>query len=90
MTPRAPRPEAPEPGLGESLARAQDEKTKNPYDGDFGTNVTAYLLGGPLTFGGGAWLVDHFLLDADWLVPVGVLVGVALAVYVIWLRYGTQ
>jgi ATP synthase protein I len=54
---------------------------------DLGNAVIAYLLGGPLTFGGIGWLLD-LALGTSFLLPVGVVVGMVLSLYVIWLRYG--
>lgn len=54
-----------------------------------GISVLAYLLSGPLTFGGIGWLLDTWL-ETGFLLLVGLLVGMALSIYVIWLRYGTQ
>lgn len=56
---------------------------------DVFTGVTSRLLGGPLAFGGLGWALDHWLGTA-FLLPIGAIVGVALALYVVWLRYGTQ
>lgn len=52
-----------------------------------GTAVLSYLLSGPILFGGLAWLVGR-VTGLDWLVAVGVLAGMALSMYIIWLRYG--
>lgn len=49
--------------------------------------VTSYLLAGPLTFGGIGYGLDRWL-GTTWVVAVGVLFGMALSLYVIWLRYG--
>ncbi|HSP59451.1 MAG TPA: hypothetical protein VLO09_00170 [Ornithinimicrobium sp.] len=54
---------------------------------DLGNTVLAYLLAGPLGFGALGWLLDH-LLGSWFLLPVGVLGGMVLSMYVIWLRYG--
>lgn len=54
---------------------------------DLGNAVIGYLLAGPLTFGGLGWLGD-WLLDTRFLLPVGVVLGMVLSLYVIWLRYG--
>lgn len=54
---------------------------------DLGNAVIAYLLAGPLTFGGLGFLLDR-LLDTWFVMPVGVVVGMVLSLYVIWLRYG--
>ncbi|GAB3586061.1 hypothetical protein [Calidifontibacter terrae] len=50
--------------------------------------VTSYLISGPLMLGGVGWLLDHWL-DTGFLLPVGILAGMALSMYVIWVRYGT-
>lgn len=54
---------------------------------DLGNAVIGYLLAGPLTFGGLGWLLD-WALDTEFVMPVGVGLGMALSLYVIWLRYG--
>lgn len=54
---------------------------------DLGNAVIGYLLAGPLAFGGLGWLGD-WLLDTRFLLPVGVVLGMVLSLYVIWLRYG--
>lgn len=67
--------------LAESEIRGQGIET------EAATGVTAYLLAGPLTFGGIGYGLDRWL-GTTWIVAVGILSGVALAIYVIWLRYG--
>jgi hypothetical protein len=52
-----------------------------------GSTIIAYLLTGPALFGGVGWLLDRWLGTALF-VPVGILSGMALSIYVIWLRYG--
>ena len=51
------------------------------------TDVTSYLISGPVAFG----LIGKGL-DAWWgtgfLLPVGITVGFALSLYVVWVRYG--
>ena len=54
---------------------------------DLGNAGIGYLLAGPLAFGGLGWLGD-WLLDTRFLLPVGVVLGMVLSLYVIWLRYG--
>jgi F0F1-type ATP synthase assembly protein I len=49
----------------------------------------AYLLSGPLTFGGIGWLIDRWA-GTGWLLPVGIIGGMALSLYLIWFRYGTH
>lgn len=52
------------------------------------TDVIAYLLAGPFGFGGLGWLVDHWL-GTGFFIVLGLLGGMALSMYIIWLRYGT-
>lgn len=65
----------------------EDEKEGYARQTDLGTGVLAYLLAGPLTFGGIGWALDWWL-DTTFLLPVGVVLGMTLAMYTIWLRYG--
>lgn len=60
---------------------------RQTVENDAGTAVTAYLLAGPGTFGILGHLLDRFF-GTTFLVAFGVLIGLALALYVIWLRYG--
>lgn len=53
------------------------------------TDVIAYLLAGPLLFGGAGLLLDRWL-DLTFFVVIGLLAGMALSMYVIWNRYGTS
>jgi F0F1-type ATP synthase assembly protein I len=52
--------------------------------------VLAYLITGPLLYGGLGWLADRWLGTTPWLVLVGILGGMALAVYIVWVRYGAH
>ena len=56
---------------------------------DTATGVTSYLLAGPLGFGAAGYGLDRWW-GTSFLVAIGVLVGMGLALYVIWLRYGTS
>jgi hypothetical protein len=51
--------------------------------------AVAYLLTGPLIYGGLGALLDHWL-GTSWLVGVGIVGGMALSLYLIWFRYGTH
>ncbi len=53
-----------------------------------GATVLAYLITGPLMFGGLGWLVDRWL-NTTFCVYVGAVVGMGLSIYTIWLRYGS-
>ena len=52
-------------------------------------NALAYVVAGPLTFGPIGWGLDH-LLGTSVLLPIGILAGMALSLYLVWFRYGTQ
>jgi hypothetical protein len=52
-------------------------------------NVVSYLITGPAMFGGVGWALDHWL-GTTWLVAVGIVGGMALSLYLVWFRYGTQ
>lgn len=77
MTEQSERPSEPEhtPAMGAQT--------------NIATDVIAYLLAGPLLFGGAGFLLDH-VLNITLFVVIGLLVGMALSMYIIWLRYGTS
>ena len=52
--------------------------------------VLAYLLSGPLLYGGLGWLADRWLGTSPVFVLIGILGGMALALYVVWVRYGAH
>ena len=52
-------------------------------------NVVSYLISGPAMFGGIGWALDSWL-GTSWLVAVGILGGMALSLYLVWFRYGTE
>ena len=52
--------------------------------------VLAYLISGPLLYGGLGGLVDGWLGTKPVFVAVGILGGMALALYLVWFRYGAH
>lgn len=50
-------------------------------------SATSLMLSGLIVWGGAGWLVGRWL-DATWPIPVGILVGMAGALYLVWVRYG--
>lgn len=54
---------------------------------DAGLRLVAEMLAGMLLYGGLGWLGDHFL-GTSWLMPVGLLLGFGLSVYMVVRRYG--
>lgn len=53
------------------------------------TDVIAYLIAGPAGFGGAGYLLDRWL-GTPFFIVIGLLAGMALSMYIIWLRYGTS
>lgn len=54
-----------------------------------GSTVLAYLITGPVLFGAVGWFLDR-ALGLTLFVVLGILAGMALSLYTIWLRYGTD
>ena len=54
---------------------------------DQGIRVLSYLIGGVLVYGLLGWLGDHFF-GTSFLLPMGIVLGAALGVYVIIRRFG--
>jgi F0F1-type ATP synthase assembly protein I len=52
-------------------------------------NVVSYLISGPVMFAGIGWALDRWL-ETAFFVPVGIFVGMAVSLYLVWVRYGTQ
>lgn len=52
-----------------------------------GSMIIAYLVTGPALFGGLGWLLSQWL-GTTFFIPVGILLGMSLSMYIIWLRYG--
>lgn len=60
---------------------------KQRSSADSPMRVLSYLLAGLLFYGGLGFLADH-LLGTSWITPIGMIIGFALSVYMIWKRYG--
>ncbi|MFC0038020.1 AtpZ/AtpI family protein [Actinomadura rayongensis] len=50
-------------------------------------SVPSHTLSGMAVYGGIGWLLDRWL-GTSALFPIGILVGLALALYLVYLRYG--
>lgn len=99
-TPPAGRPDdasTPRPAPGDRTPEApQQPEPLNPVlaagrfaSDQMAASVIAYLVTGPALFGGLGWLLDRWL-GTGFIVLLGLLAGMAMSLYVIWLRYGTQ
>lgn len=84
-TPSSPRPAAP---ATSPAAQRSGVLTGADAGFDRGMRVLSYLLSGVLFYGLLGWLGDH-LLGTMFLLPVGIVLGAALGVFVIIRRYGS-
>ncbi|MEV4889315.1 AtpZ/AtpI family protein [Nonomuraea sp. NPDC050547] len=69
-----------------------EEKKRRPEDDgqDFANaawSIPSYLLSGMAIYGGAGWLLDRWF-GTSALFPIGIVVGVALAVYLVYRKYG--
>lgn len=87
MSDQKPSPEPPE-----EPARSGPPDPDAGYPGMGPTrevDALALVISGPIVFGGIGWLLDHFL-HTRFLLPVGLVGGMVLALYLIWVRYSTH
>jgi len=68
-----------------------EQKRRPEDDGrDFANaawSVPSYLLSGMLLYGGVGWLLDRWL-DTSAFFPIGIVVGLALACYLAYRKFG--
>jgi thiol:disulfide interchange protein len=62
---------------------------KGPLPESVAWGAVNTLISGLIAFGLPGWLLDR-KLGTDWIVLVGLLLGMAVALTVIWFRYGTD
>lgn len=68
-------------------AEQRSQRSVKAHAVDQGVTVLSYLIGGVLVYGGLGWLGDHFF-GTSFLLPLGIILGAALAVYTIIKRFG--
>lgn len=56
--------------------------------GEDGMAVLSYILAGLIFYGGLGWAGDHFL-HTNWLLPMGLILGLVSSIYLIIKRYGS-
>lgn len=88
MTEQPKRSSEPQPTPGPETPEAEHTPGYAAQT-NIATDVIAYLLAGPLLFGGVGFLLDRWL-ELTFFVVIGLLAGMALSMYVIWNRYGTS
>ena len=86
-TPPEPPSEPPSEQTPEEKAEAL--RAFNTREQDSAWRAVAYLITGPLLYGGIGYLVDRWL-GTNWIVGVGIVGGMALSLYLIWFRYGSH
>ena len=63
--------------------------TSTPTEGrDQGMTIFSYLLAGNGLYGGLGWLGDHFW-QTSFLLPIGMILGMAISIYLVIKRYGS-
>ncbi len=67
--------------------RRSSSASADPTDGAM--RVLSYLIGGIGFYGGLGWLIDRFW-HQSWGIPVGLILGMGLSIYVIIKRFGGQ
>lgn len=76
--------------LGTFLSSSADWKTERPgMTESVGVSALSYLLSGPVVFALIGYGLDLWL-HVSFLVPIGLLAGMALSIYLIWFRYGAE
>lgn len=71
---------------GPSVPESETAHRELVHGANPATSIIAYLLAGPLTFGLIGWGLDQWI-GTSFLIIIGILLGMGLAFYVIWLRY---
>jgi len=54
---------------------------------DAGYRSISIIIAGLLLYGGAGWLLDRWL-GTSWWLPIGLVVGVVLGIYLVVVRYG--
>ncbi len=67
-----------------------DARSIRPLGEAAAWTVLAYLISGPALYGGLGWAADRWLGTSPVFVFVGIVGGMALALYVVWVRYGSH
>ena len=70
---------------GSSTGSPEQERTGHTGDGMV---VLSYVLAGIVLYGGLGWLGDRYF-DTSWLLPLGLILGMALSIYMVIKRYGS-
>ncbi|GGL36278.1 hypothetical protein GCM10014719_41730 [Planomonospora parontospora subsp. antibiotica] len=71
---------------------AMSEQERRPEDdgrdfADAAWSIPSYILSGIILYGGGGWLLSRWTGVAVF-TPIGVIIGVVLAIYLVYRKYG--
>lgn len=66
-----------------------DQQESTSPNSDVGMRIFASLLAGIVAYGGLGWLADK-ALDSQWFMPLGMVIGLALSIYAIIRKYGSD
>jgi F0F1-type ATP synthase assembly protein I len=64
-------------------SRGPDPSSSNP-----GWTIISLLVSGMLVWGGVGWLVDHWLGTTTIFLPIGLILGLVAALYLVYVRFG--
>lgn len=73
--------------MGTQSSTDESPKPRRGGHTDDGMVVLSYILAGLILYGGLGWLGDHYF-KTEWLLPVGLIVGLVSSIYIIIKRYG--
>lgn len=73
--------------MGTTPSPEQAER-QSPTRSEDGMAVIATILSGIILYGGLGWVGDHFL-HTSWMLPLGLIVGLMVSIYLVYKRYGS-
>ena len=76
-----------DPARGDAPRSRPAQEAPRGSGAETGWAVTGTLISGLIVWGGAGWLLDRWL-DTRVFAPVGIILGMAVAIYVVVLRFG--
>jgi ATP synthase protein I len=65
-----------------------EQRDGQPDSTNAAWSIVSYLLSGMVVWGGAGWLLDRWVgLDSVFF-PIGLLLGIGAALYLVYVRYG--
>lgn len=74
--------------MGRAVKTEQEQAPTSTGGRDQGMTILSYLIAGIALYGGLGWLADNHFGTRLWL-PIGLVTGMAVSLYVIIKRYGS-